>query len=471
ASESLLAAADRAGLLGSFGQVVDLCLRGVDLADDAADRAQLLARAARAAHSALDDRARDLAKRAMDEASASGDPDVALFASTVRAKLLDDVGESHEAWPQLAAVLDEHPGETALHVTALAELARSYMLDGQPQALEVTERALQIAEGLDMDREVAELWATRGAGLATGGRMREAEVLLTAALDLAREHQLLHTKRRAMANLNYMGDSLLTPFVDEVMEDARRLGDDLLLADALQTKAWRAFVMLEWDEEAEILAQVEQLAMNQALRDTMEEVRYGREQLMGDPVGAQQRIEELWSRAGTGDSQTEVNRDLDRASAAFYEGRFRDALEGALAVPHRAPQRPHLNWAAVAALRLGERDGLEAVLEALEGAPLSGITQMRRNALGGALAALDGDMGEAEARFASAGDVALEKWGPLFGGFIVVSARAYLGLDHQLATVWAREIHTRWAELGLTTLLDLYADVLPPLEDSVAETA
>ncbi len=470
ASESLLAAADRAGELGSFAQVVSLCLRGVDLAVDPVDRAKLLARAARAAHSALDERARDLAKRAVDESSSSNDSEAMLFAASVRAKLLDDVGESHEAWPHLRSVLEQHPGETPLHVTAMAELARAFMLDDQAEVVETTERALAMAERLGMVREVAELWATRGAFLATSGRMWEAEVILNAALELAREHQLLATKRRAMANLLYMSDAIVNTFADEVIEDARRLGDDLLLVEALQAKAWAAFVFLKWEEQERILQEIERLATNEAIREDLQDSRDNREMLIEDPVVAQRRIEERWARMGSGDQQTEVNRELQRAAHAFYRGEFTEAFERAMAVDHRSPSRPQLNWALVAALRVGRRDALEAVHEANQDSVRGRLTDMRANSSAGALAALDGDIGEAEARFTAAIETSGEIWGPIFSGFIKASSRHYVGMEHPTARAWARQTHEAWAAAGAKTLLDLFSDLLPPLDGSVAET-
>jgi tetratricopeptide (TPR) repeat protein len=471
ASESLLAAAERADLLGSFAQVVVLCLRGVDLADNPADRAQLLGRAARAAHSALDDRARDFAKRAMDEASVAEDPNALIFTAAVHAKLLDDRGETHEAWPRLAEVLEQHPGETPLHATAMAELARSYMLDGQPQALEASEQALEVAERLEMVREVAELWATKGAGLSIKGRIWEAEVILNAALEMAREHQLLSTKRRVMANINYMTDKLLTPFVDEVIEDARRLGDDLLLHDALLTKANNLRITLRWDEEEALQDEIERLTSSQDSRDDFEESQDWKELLRGDVLAAERRIEERWARQGQGDSQIEVNRNMERAAIGVFRGDFREAYERAISVDHRGPQRVHLNWALVAALMLGEREPIEAIAAANADSVRGALKDMRANATLGALAALDGDMAEAEARLEAVGVSSDELWGPIYGGINRLLILKYLGMDHEVSRERALDTHRNWAEVGASNLLELFADLLPPLDESVAETA
>jgi tetratricopeptide (TPR) repeat protein len=407
----------------------------------------------------------------MDEASVADDPNALIFTASVYAKLLDDHGDSHEAWPRLAEVLERHPGDSPLHATAMAELARSYMLDGQPQTFEAAEQALQIAESLEMVREVAELWATKGAGLAVRGRIWEAEVILNAALEMAREHQLLSTKRRVMANLTFMSEKFLSPFVDEVIEDARRLGDDLLLLEALAVKAGNLRNLLRWDEEDVLVEEIDRLSTTQATRDDFEESQDWKAMLLGDVLGAEQRIEERWARQGHGDSQAEVNRDLERAMIAFFRGEFREAFERSIDLPHRAPQRPQLNWAMISALMLGERGPIEAVAKANEDALRGNLKEMRRNAALGALAALDGNTAEADARFEAMTAPSDDLWGPIYGGFNRVLAVKYLGMDHEVARSRALETHRRWAEAGANTLLKVFGDLLPPLDESVADTA
>jgi tetratricopeptide (TPR) repeat protein len=470
ASESLLAAADRADLLGSYAQVVVLCLRGVELADAAADRAHLLARAARAAHSALDDQARDLSKRAIDEASSSGDPDARLFATWVWAKLLDDLGESHEAWPALLAVLEEFPGETPLHAAAIAELARGLMMDDRDGVFEWAERGLELAERLGLVQEVAELWATKGAALSTRARTREAEVILRAALDLAREHQLLRTKRRAMANLNYISFSLHDPFAEERLEDARRLGDKLLLQEALMAKAGVAFTLLEVEESERILAELEAMSQSQLVLDAVAEFRMRWRQLRGEPEVAAAWLEQMWERQGPGDQQNLWNRDMSRATAQFYMGNHRKAFDMLMVNEHPSPQRFQFNWALVAALCLKEREPLEQLLLRNEESVPGDLRDLRLWASRGALASLDGDRPEAWAAFERAGKTAKELWGPIYGGFIRVAAYRFVDPNPTILS-WVEESKADWERADATTLLDLYSDVFGAFGKAEAHTA
>jgi hypothetical protein len=389
---SLLNAADRADLLGSYGQVVNLCLRGVDLTADHASRGELLTRAARAAHSALDERARELAQRAMMEFDAADSPLGRVKAAAVYAKLLDDVGESNDAWPALLEALEADPGETPDHVIAMAELARSFMLDGQPQGIDWTERGLALAEQLDMIPTIAELWATKGAGLGTAGRLREARIILAAALDLSREHQLSATKRRVTANINYLSGTPLDPFVEERIEDARRIGDPRLLLEALMSKAGRWHVTLDMDEHFEAMAEMETIPMDAAMADQVEELRSDVGLLRGEVERASAADEERWRRQGTGDQQIQSNREVSKAQHAFYRGDPVSAVRLALESGHRSPVGHQYNWATVIALRMVDADTLRRVREAEAELPRLKVAGIREHGLEGALAALDGDM-------------------------------------------------------------------------------
>ena len=305
---SLLSSADRADRMGSHGQVVELCLRGVDLADGSSERGELLAKAARAAHSALDERARDLATQSIEEFAQADNPLGRIKATTVFAKLLDDVGDSNMAWPPLLEALEAHPGETPDHAIAIAELGRALMLDGQPTALEWIERGLGVAEPLRMVPTIAELWATKGAGLGGVLRMREAFVILEAALELTREHQLSATKRRVMTNINFISGAGMDPYLDERLDDAMRVGDRRLITEALITKAQQALFELDWETFESVVLSIEELPMDARTVDEIEELKNWRTAYCGDPAGAAAADEARWKRQGPGDQQVEANR-------------------------------------------------------------------------------------------------------------------------------------------------------------------
>jgi class 3 adenylate cyclase/tetratricopeptide (TPR) repeat protein len=465
---SLLSAADRADLLGSYAQVVNLCLRGVDLAGDPGSRGELLTRAARAAHSALDERSRDLAHRALAEFDAADSPLGRVQAAAVFAKLLDDVGESNDAWPPLLKALEADPGKTPHHVVAMAELARAFMLDGQPQGMDWTERALGLAEELDMLPTIAELWATKGAGLGTAGRLREARVLLSAALDISREHQLSATKRRVTANINYLSGGPIDPFVEERIEDARRMGDPRLLLEALMSKA---HVTLDMEEHFETMAEMEAIPMDAAMADQVDELRSDVSLLRGAVEESITAAEERWQRQGTGDQQIQSNRQISRAVHAFYRGDSASAIRLAMESGHRSPVGHQYNWAMVFALRTMDEESLRSVREAEAELPRLPVANLREHVLEGALAALAGDLSEAEARFAAAIEIGDDMWGPIYGGIVRASTPLYLGGDNPRAREWAGETRSKWEKAGLKTLLDIFAEPFALIDTEVAETA
>jgi tetratricopeptide (TPR) repeat protein len=443
----------------------------VDLAGDPASRGELLTRAARAAHSALDERARDLAQQAVAEFDAADSALGRVKAAAVRAKLLDDVGESNDAWPPLLEALEADPGETPDHVVAMAELARAFMLDGQPEGMDWTERALGVAEDLDMIPTIAELWATKGAGLGTSGRLREARVLLSAALDLSREHQLSATKRRVTANLNFISGGAVDPFVEERIEDARRIGDPRLLLEALMSKARLWHVTLDMDEHFEAMAEMETIPMDAAMADQVEELRNDVDLLRGEVDRTVAAHEERWARQGMGDQQIQANRQVDRSMHSFYRGDPESAVRLAMESGHRSPVGHQYNLAMVFALRMEDAETLRSIREAEAELPRLPVAILREHALEGALAALAGDLTEAEARFATAIEIGDDLWGPIYCGMVRASTPLYLGGDHPRAREWAGETRANWEKAGLKTLLDIYAEPFALLDATVAETA
>ncbi|MBT8492588.1 MAG: hypothetical protein KJO07_05975 [Deltaproteobacteria bacterium] len=407
----------------------------------------------------------------MAEFDAADSPLGRVKATAVRAKLLDDVGESNDAWPPLLEALEADPGGTTDHAVAMAELARAFMLDGQPQGMDWTERALALAEELDMIPTIAELWATKGAGLGMVGRLREARLLLEAALDLSRQHQLSATKRRVTTNINYLSGGPIDPFVEERIEDARRIGDPRLLLEALMSKAGRWHVTLDMDEHFEAMAEMETIPMDAAMADQVEEIRSGVNLLRGEVDESIAAFEELWARQGTGDQQIQANRQISRSVHAFYRGDPMTAVRLAMESGHRSPVGHQYNFALLFALRMVDADALRLVRAAESELPRLPVAMVREHALKGALAALAGDVSEAEARFAAAIEINDEIWGPIYGGMVRASTPLYLGGDHPRAREWAGETRANWEKAGLKTLLDVFAEPFALLDATAAETA
>lgn len=476
AVEALISAADRADAMRSHAQVVSLCRRGIELTDDPGERGELLIRAARAAHAGLDEDAESIARQALEAFTEAGDGLGRVRASTVLAKHLDDIGRSNEAWPSLVDALESVPGDTADHAVAMAELARAYMLDRRDdEGLAWCDRALSIAERLDLVPTIAEAWITKGATLSTAYRTREAVVLLEAGMELAGVHQLSATRRRAMANLAFVTatDSIIDDRPDvERLEEARRLAHPRLLAEALLNRASNLQSILDLDGCQALLDEIDPATLSPELRWQYDGiVGFGR-MLSGHAAEEAAATELRWQEQGEADRQTELARALDRATHAYVLGRPGDAFRIAIDLDHHAPGCFDLSWALVSALCLDHPAAYTQILEKLEDRPFRGrvIDLIRAGAEGG-VAAHEGRVTEAAEMFERSAELADGSWGPLYGSMLKVGAARLLGLDHPVGRRLSQEAYDAWAPKGLTTLLELHREYLLDPGAAEAESA
>jgi hypothetical protein len=464
--EALLAAADRAAALQAHSQVLSLCTRGIEMSASPAERGELLIRATRAAHAGLDSSAESLGRDAVAAFEEAGDGIGRMRAATALAKHLDDIGRSNEAWPILLEAVEASPGDTVDHAIAMAELGRGLMLDQHGQeGLAWCDRALAVAEPLEALPTIAEAWITKGAGLSTAYRHREAMVLLEAGVDLARELQLTTTKRRALANLGFVGasDSVATDdrFTQEGLDDARRLGHPRLLADALLTRAGDLTSMLDWDSFDEVLSEIDPDSLTRELRWTYDQAVGYRRMLCGHAAEEVEAEEQRWEEQGEADSQMQLTRRLTRGQHAYLLGRWEESFGISIGLDHPAPGCFDLSWAVVAALCLGRREAFEEVLAKLDARPYRGnVIDLIRTTAQAAIAAVDGRVVDAGSLFDEAFGLADLAWGPLYGNMVKVGAARVLGLDHPVGRQGAREAHDAWVKTQLTTLLDIHSDYL-----------
>jgi hypothetical protein len=389
-----------------------------------------------------------------------------MRAASVLAKHLDDIGRSNEAWPILLESVEASPGDTVDHAIAMAELGRGLMLDQHGQeGLAWCDRALAIAEPLEALPTIAEAWITKGAGLSTAYRHREAMVLLEAGVDLAREHQLTATKRRGLTNLAFVGSSDMTAgddrFDRERLDDARRLGNPRLLAEALLTMASNRTSELDWAGFDELISEIDPELLSRELRWQYLDVVGFRRMLCGHASEEIDAERLRWAEQGDADSQTRLFREVSMAQHDYFLGRWEQSFERAIELDHHAPACFDLSWATAAALALQRRDDFERILAKLDSRPYRGkvIDLLRSTALG-SLAAIDGHLDQAAPMFERAFELADLAWGPIYGNMVKVGAARVLGLDHPLGRRGAQEAHDAWVKTGLTTLLDLHSDYL-----------
>jgi class 3 adenylate cyclase/tetratricopeptide (TPR) repeat protein len=184
---ALRAAADRAASLGAHDQAVRHVERALPITTDLTERAELLERAATAAHYVASIEAERYAREAVAAYGHAGDTAAVDRATAVLGQILLDRGQLDEAVEVLEPALsDERAREPAAEAALLAALGRAYIRLGRnDEAAEKAEAALAIAEPHDLEHFVADALGIRAAAVDRSGRRREAVALLRAAVELA----------------------------------------------------------------------------------------------------------------------------------------------------------------------------------------------------------------------------------------------------------------------------------------------
>ena len=476
AINALLSAADRAGALQSHEQVVKLCLRGIDLAGSPAERGELLIRAARAAHAALDANAERYARDAIDAFAEAEDVTGRVRACTALARILNDANRANESWELLQPLVAD-AGDRA-GSEAVAQLARSFMLDGRTaQALEWCDLGLSQAEQEDNIPVFVDTIITKGVGLGLMYRTREAIILLEAALDMAREHQLMAQKRRVLQNLAYITASD-TPFrVDlarEKLEDARRLGDPRNLTEVRLEWAWNQLFEFEWEEVDAILSDIDPTALPIQVEHSYWNVAHVRRMWTEDPSEALAERAALRERlSGSGDRQSLAGLASERVEDALIRRQFEQVYEIAKAELPVIPLRLDLWFRVIGAVMLSDRVLLEETLADAEANQYRGrLSDTFKHATRAALAAGEGDLSLAETEWARVHTHATEGFPLVLQGYMWALAGHSLGRSHRYGLESGRRAHALFSANGATTLLDVFSTgVFEPEENQAAETA
>ncbi len=166
ARESLLRAAQRAASLAAKAEAMRLVLQAVELTDSDRDRAELQQRAAQLALSAgLVEECEALAGEAIALLEADGDPTAAASGHVVRAEarfLLQRPDEAAAEMEDAYAVMSTQPPD-AEFANLAAQLGRMRMfISGAEPAFEPIERAIEVAEALQLPRPLSNALNTKG---------------------------------------------------------------------------------------------------------------------------------------------------------------------------------------------------------------------------------------------------------------------------------------------------------------------
>ena len=218
---SLLATANRANELGAIGQAIDALSSALDVTPDAAQRAHLLERigqlqalhsdweagyanlaAAAAAYTALGDQVgviRATAQLIGEYMSAARIAE----AEELHAGVADEMESLVSNALDRGATVDREVGETAAllaEIMARLEFRRQHFQD----SIRWADRALALAEPLQLDETTGMALVTKGTSLAADGRMREGIALLEGAVLDATAHRQNQAALRGLNNLAAM---------------------------------------------------------------------------------------------------------------------------------------------------------------------------------------------------------------------------------------------------------------------------
>jgi tetratricopeptide (TPR) repeat protein len=368
--------------------------------------------------------------------------------------------EARTALEATLADLDETV-DAAVRAEVLSNLSRALMRsDEAAPAVEMADRALAIAERLDLELIVAEAFNNKGSSLGYLGRRREAVALLEAAVRVAQAGGFVGAELRALANLASIvsgDDPRRSREVDrEGLALARRVGHRMMANWLVGNVLVDAFIACDgWDvvvaEGEEALAAVTDPGDEQRITAFVTLLRICR----GEPTDAAiARIEELLkATSDPGDEQIlRVLRAL-RHSLAGELGRAYDEAMGGVDL-FSAFAQACVRIAGRAAMWDGDLERARAVAERAGRLPDTG-TPMRllRTGLAAGIAALEGRRAEAIAAFRGVVGEALERGDGFEAANEALTAVVLLGTDEPSLRALADEARRLFERVGARSYL------------------
>jgi tetratricopeptide (TPR) repeat protein len=334
-------------------------------------------------------------ERAIELFETVGDRHQAARVSSRLAEISWDRGrleQGLEAMDTAYTLLAEEEPDANLAALA-AQVGRFMFFSGQPdRALERLERALEIAEALDLPETLAQALNSKGIALESKGRKVEGVTLIRKALEIALDNDKPSAALRAYFNL---ADGLLK--LDRSREAADLVRTGLAFARRVGNRYWEwsflgysypLFVLGDWDEvlEWEALLPSEDWERVRiaffSLLVASAPIRVHRGLL--DDARAQVRM--FASAEKSADVQEQAQFGYVHALLAFAEGRYEDALRqahesleltGALGVDFEA-MKELMAIALDAAFALGDLETVERLVATVDAAPPGVVTQFHR---------------------------------------------------------------------------------------------
>jgi tetratricopeptide (TPR) repeat protein len=260
---ALRGAAERAAALGGHAQALIYLEQALAVSTDPGERAALLNLAAESANaSGHDAKAQDYARQVIDHHASVGDEASRMRGVGLLGRVLLDNGHLDEAVEFMERELTGEISDSPDSAEVLANLSRAYMrTDKDRQAVDAADRALNVADRLNMERVVSEAFINKASSLHSLGRIREAMALHQAALTIADRNGFAEQQLRGRNNYS-VSQIELEPIkaletVYEAIDLARRLGQRGMYNWLIGTCAmYSASIGTGWDRVLELEQEV-----------------------------------------------------------------------------------------------------------------------------------------------------------------------------------------------------------------------
>jgi predicted ATPase/DNA-binding SARP family transcriptional activator len=237
----------------------------------------------------------------------------------------------------LEAVLERPLAASRELALVMAELGRiDFFLGEIDAAAEWVDRALELAEALELPEVLSEAMNTNAILLEGAGRHQEALALFERALSIARDHDLAKALMRALYNLAYQLDNsdrqVEMRAIDlEGLELSRRLGNRVYEQRFLGHLQWGYVVLGDWEAALALAEEIDDASVPGRLDDSLGLLPWLHVQ-RGEVNEARRALMALRHLAASDDVQLRAVYGLNEASVLRAEGWPRQALAAAESV-------------------------------------------------------------------------------------------------------------------------------------------
>ena len=460
---ALRGAAERAAGLGSYDLALGYLEKALTVTADPLERARTWESATSAAHHAGQVEVSErFGRQALDWYRQTDDPIGAARSVILLSQPLFETGSTTEAIALLDSALAACAGseDQPVVVRVVAELARALMLNNDPRAVEVADRALVAAERLAAIPIIAEALVTKAAALDTDGRRYEGMAILRGAIELAVTYRLTSTELRARSNYAtqlWLDDPRASFAASiEVRELAGRLG----ARDQFKWSTWQCYegglALGRWDWILELTAEMEALDPGPLDLEGIHGTRALVAAYRGDAATAA-RERAVADRTSPEASRPDfvAMRHLDHAEIVALGGRLAEAYDEAMIASRLVP----FVWMRVLAARLafwmGDLERAQRAVELVrESSERGAYADALRDGVEAGLASLEGRHDEANTKYRSAADAFRRLDLPLDLGRCQLEYAILVGPDDPGAHAAAEEARAIFTRLGSPPLLE-----------------